>query len=112
MERNMRDSRCFAVTLFDRHNSEFKATQISPTGRFSLVSGQLGVVSPRCVPDDRGTPACEEQGQGGLGPCESGRTWMRWIRTGPDDVVFADRLAILGRIATREAPQLVMVSRE
>ncbi|MED6162554.1 hypothetical protein PIB30_071575 [Stylosanthes scabra] len=32
----MRDSMCFAVTLFDRHNSEFEATQISPTGGFSL----------------------------------------------------------------------------
>ncbi|MED6144533.1 hypothetical protein PIB30_016380 [Stylosanthes scabra] len=31
MEKNMRDFRCFAVTLFDQHNYESEVTQTSPT---------------------------------------------------------------------------------
>ncbi|XP_016207419.1 uncharacterized protein LOC107647882 [Arachis ipaensis] len=36
MERNLRDSRCFTVTLFDRHQSEYTVTETTPTGSFSL----------------------------------------------------------------------------
>ncbi|MED6210753.1 hypothetical protein PIB30_067067 [Stylosanthes scabra] len=48
MEKNMRDSRSFAVTQFDRHSSEFEVTQISPTGGFSLGSYRVSLRERRC----------------------------------------------------------------
>ncbi|MED6171801.1 hypothetical protein PIB30_044155 [Stylosanthes scabra] len=48
MDKNMRGSRCFAVTLFDRHNSEFEATQTSPTGDFSLGTYRVSVRNMKC----------------------------------------------------------------
>ncbi|XP_029146844.1 uncharacterized protein [Arachis hypogaea] len=36
IERNLRDSRCFTVTLFDRHQAEFTVAETTPTGKFSL----------------------------------------------------------------------------
>ncbi|MED6106247.1 hypothetical protein PIB30_003206 [Stylosanthes scabra] len=48
MERNMRDSSCFAVTLFDHHNSEFEATQTSPTCGFSLNTYRVSLRNQTC----------------------------------------------------------------
>ncbi|MED6226715.1 hypothetical protein PIB30_106430 [Stylosanthes scabra] len=48
MEKNVRDSRSFAVTQFDRHSSEFEVTQISPTGGFSLGSYRVSLPGQRC----------------------------------------------------------------
>ncbi|MED6166601.1 hypothetical protein PIB30_110921, partial [Stylosanthes scabra] len=48
MEKNVRDSRSFAVTQFDRHSSEFEVTQISPTGGFSLGSYRVSLPGRRC----------------------------------------------------------------
>ncbi|MED6127590.1 hypothetical protein PIB30_089471 [Stylosanthes scabra] len=48
MEKNMRDSRCFVVTLFDRHNSEFEATRASPIGRFSLGTYRVSLRNCTC----------------------------------------------------------------
>ncbi|XP_025652547.1 uncharacterized protein [Arachis hypogaea] len=36
MEHNLKDSRCFIVTLFDRHQSEYTVAETTPIGSFSL----------------------------------------------------------------------------
>ncbi|MED6182559.1 hypothetical protein PIB30_029553 [Stylosanthes scabra] len=48
MEKNIKDSRCFAVTQFDRHSSEFEVTQISPTGGFSLGNYHVSLINMTC----------------------------------------------------------------
>ncbi|MED6155811.1 hypothetical protein PIB30_008713 [Stylosanthes scabra] len=138
----MRDSRCFTVTLFDRHNSEFEATQTSPAGGFSLGTYRVslrdhtcdcgyfqalhypcmhdvaccarsrvswasyvhdvyrmtevfsvyrigfappipeGYWPPHGGPSSSRIPVCGEQGHCVLGPCESGRTWIRQVGHG------------------------------
>ncbi|XP_016173301.1 uncharacterized protein LOC107615781 [Arachis ipaensis] len=37
-DRNIRDSRCFTVTLYDRHQSEYMVAETTQTGKFSLGS--------------------------------------------------------------------------
>ncbi|MED6125367.1 hypothetical protein PIB30_067886 [Stylosanthes scabra] len=56
MEKNIMDSRCFALSLFDRHNSEFEVTRTSPTGGFSLGTYQgywPPYGGPTIIPDPR-----------------------------------------------------------
>ncbi|XP_025646896.1 uncharacterized protein [Arachis hypogaea] len=36
IERNIRESRCFIVTLYDRHQSEYTVAETTPIGNFSL----------------------------------------------------------------------------
>ncbi|XP_025664438.1 uncharacterized protein [Arachis hypogaea] len=40
--------RCFTVTLYDRDNSEFTITEITPTGSFSLGSYRVSLGSQTC----------------------------------------------------------------
>ncbi|XP_072094176.1 uncharacterized protein [Arachis hypogaea] len=36
IEQNLRDFRCFTITLFDRHQSQYTVAETTPTGNFSL----------------------------------------------------------------------------
>ncbi|XP_015972038.1 uncharacterized protein LOC107495403 [Arachis duranensis] len=38
IERNLRDSRCFTVTVFDRHQLDYTVVETTPTGKFLLVA--------------------------------------------------------------------------
>ncbi|XP_015932905.1 uncharacterized protein LOC107459205 [Arachis duranensis] len=48
IDRNLRDSRCFTVTLYDRHQSEYTVAETTPTGRFSLGSYRVSLKDYRC----------------------------------------------------------------
>nr|XP_025607757.1 uncharacterized protein LOC112701179 [Arachis hypogaea] len=48
IDRNLRDSRCFTVTLYDRHQSEYAVAETTPTGRFSLGSYRVSLKDHRC----------------------------------------------------------------
>ncbi|XP_015969289.1 uncharacterized protein LOC107492745 [Arachis duranensis] len=48
IDRNLRDSRCFTVTLYDRHQSEYTVAETTPTGRFSLGSYRVSLKDHRC----------------------------------------------------------------
>ncbi|XP_016200474.1 uncharacterized protein LOC107641498 [Arachis ipaensis] len=48
IDRNMRDSRCFTVTLFDRHQSEYTVAETTPTGNFSLGSYRVSLKDHTC----------------------------------------------------------------
>ncbi|XP_015945426.1 uncharacterized protein LOC107470542 [Arachis duranensis] len=48
MERNLRDSKCFTVTLFDRHQSEYTNAETMPTGTFSLGTYRVFLQDRTC----------------------------------------------------------------
>nr|XP_025692799.1 uncharacterized protein LOC112795056 [Arachis hypogaea] len=48
IDRNLRDSRCFTVTLYDRHQSEYTVAETTPTGSFSLDSYRVSLKDHRC----------------------------------------------------------------
>ncbi|XP_057734020.1 uncharacterized protein LOC130949269 [Arachis stenosperma] len=48
IDRNLRDSRCFNVTLYDRHQSEYTVAETTPTGTFSLGSYRVSLKDHRC----------------------------------------------------------------
>ncbi|XP_016177849.1 uncharacterized protein LOC107620153 [Arachis ipaensis] len=48
MERNLKDSRCFTVTLFDRHQSEYTVAETTPTGSFSLGTYRVSLQDRTC----------------------------------------------------------------
>ncbi|XP_057720210.1 uncharacterized protein LOC130934684 [Arachis stenosperma] len=48
IERNVRDSRCFIVTLYDRHQSEYTVAETTPTENFSLGSYRVSLKDNTC----------------------------------------------------------------
>ncbi|XP_057746670.1 uncharacterized protein LOC130965931 [Arachis stenosperma] len=48
IERILRDSRCFTVTLFDRHQAEYTVGKTTPTGKFSLGSYRVSLRDRTC----------------------------------------------------------------
>ncbi|XP_057739689.1 uncharacterized protein LOC130956696 [Arachis stenosperma] len=48
MKRNLKDFRCFTVTLFDRHQSEYTVAETTPTGSFSLGTYQVSFQDRTC----------------------------------------------------------------
>ncbi|XP_029150788.1 uncharacterized protein [Arachis hypogaea] len=48
IERNLKDSRCFMVTLFDRHQSEYTVAETTPTGNFSLGTYRVSLRDRTC----------------------------------------------------------------
>ncbi|XP_015967234.1 uncharacterized protein LOC107490953 [Arachis duranensis] len=48
MEHNLKDSRCFTVTLFDRHQSEYTIAETTPTGSFSLGTYRVSLQHRTC----------------------------------------------------------------
>ncbi|XP_057755411.1 uncharacterized protein LOC130974552 [Arachis stenosperma] len=48
IDRNLRDSRCFTVTLYDRHQLEYTVAETTPTGSFSLGSYRVSLKDHRC----------------------------------------------------------------
>ncbi|XP_015946046.1 uncharacterized protein LOC107471119 [Arachis duranensis] len=48
IDRNLRDSSCFTVTLYDRHQAEYTVAETTPTGRFSLGSYRVSLKDHRC----------------------------------------------------------------
>ncbi|XP_016186274.1 uncharacterized protein LOC107627983 [Arachis ipaensis] len=48
MERNLRDFRCFTVTLFDRHQSEYTIADTTPIGSFSLGTYRVSLQDCTC----------------------------------------------------------------
>nr|XP_025661270.1 uncharacterized protein LOC112756873 [Arachis hypogaea] len=48
IDRNLRDSRCFTVTLYDRQQSEYTVAETTPTGNFSLGSYRVSLKDHRC----------------------------------------------------------------
>ncbi|XP_057752218.1 uncharacterized protein LOC130970222 [Arachis stenosperma] len=48
IERNLRDSRCFTVTLFDRHQSEYTVAETTPTCNFSVGTYRVSLRNRTC----------------------------------------------------------------
>ncbi|XP_020970351.1 uncharacterized protein LOC107621424 [Arachis ipaensis] len=48
IECNLKDSRCFTVTLFDRHQSEYTVAETTPTGNFSLGTYRVSLRDRTC----------------------------------------------------------------
>ncbi|RYQ89198.1 hypothetical protein Ahy_B09g095968 isoform B [Arachis hypogaea] len=48
IEANLKNSRCFTVTLYDRDNSEFTVAETTPTGSFSLGTYRVSLASRTC----------------------------------------------------------------
>ncbi|XP_057744997.1 uncharacterized protein LOC130962856 [Arachis stenosperma] len=48
IDRKIRDSRCFTVTLYDRHQSEYTVAETTPTGNFSLGSYRVSFKDHTC----------------------------------------------------------------
>nr|XP_029146228.1 uncharacterized protein LOC114924805 [Arachis hypogaea] len=48
IDRNIRDSRCFTVTLYDRHQSEYTVAETTPTENFSLGSYRVSLKDHTC----------------------------------------------------------------
>ncbi|XP_052114060.1 uncharacterized protein LOC127745421 [Arachis duranensis] len=48
IDRNLRDSRCFTVTLYDRHQSEYTVAETTPIGRFSMGSYRVSLKDHKC----------------------------------------------------------------
>ncbi|XP_016199983.1 uncharacterized protein LOC107640990 [Arachis ipaensis] len=48
IECNLRDSRCFTVTLFDRHQSEYTVAKMTPTSNFSLGKYRVSLRDCMC----------------------------------------------------------------
>nr|XP_025616625.1 uncharacterized protein LOC112708920 [Arachis hypogaea] len=48
IEANLKTTRCFTVTLYDRDNSEFTVVKMTPTGTFSLGSYRVSLASQTC----------------------------------------------------------------
>ncbi|XP_016172753.1 uncharacterized protein LOC107615162 [Arachis ipaensis] len=48
IERNLKDARCFTVTLFDRHQSEYTVAKTTPTGNFSLGTYRVSLRDRNC----------------------------------------------------------------
>ncbi|XP_057744825.1 uncharacterized protein LOC130962654 [Arachis stenosperma] len=48
IDRNLRDSMCFTVTLYDRNQSEYTVAETTPIGRFSLGSYRVFLKDHRC----------------------------------------------------------------
>ncbi|XP_025680323.1 uncharacterized protein [Arachis hypogaea] len=48
IERNIRESKCFTVTLYDRHHSEYTVAETTPTGNFSLGSYRVSLKDHTC----------------------------------------------------------------
>ncbi|XP_025685582.1 uncharacterized protein [Arachis hypogaea] len=48
IEHNLKDSRCFTVTLFDRHQSEYTVAEMTPTGNFSLGTYPVSLRDRTC----------------------------------------------------------------
>ncbi|XP_025625403.1 uncharacterized protein [Arachis hypogaea] len=48
IDRNIRDSRCFTVTLYDRHQSEYTVAETTPIGSFSLGSYRVSLKDNTC----------------------------------------------------------------
>ncbi|XP_057746715.1 uncharacterized protein LOC130965983 [Arachis stenosperma] len=51
IDRNIRDSRCFTVTLYDRHQSEYTVAKTTPTGNFSLEGLWPPYAGPTVIPN-------------------------------------------------------------
>ncbi|XP_029143598.1 uncharacterized protein [Arachis hypogaea] len=47
-DRNIRDSRCFTVTLYNRHQSEYMVAETTPTRNFSLGSYRVSLKDHSC----------------------------------------------------------------
>ncbi|XP_025653258.1 uncharacterized protein [Arachis hypogaea] len=48
IERNLKDSRCFTVTVFDRHHLDYTVAETTPTGKFSLGSYRVFLRDRTC----------------------------------------------------------------
>ncbi|XP_015941353.1 uncharacterized protein LOC107466857 [Arachis duranensis] len=48
IERNLKDVRCFTVTLFDRHQAEYTVAETTPTDNFSLGTYQVFLRDRTC----------------------------------------------------------------
>ncbi|XP_029154665.1 uncharacterized protein [Arachis hypogaea] len=48
IERNLKNARCFTVTLFDRHQSEYTVAETTPTGNFSLGTYRVSLRDCTC----------------------------------------------------------------
>ncbi|XP_015934904.1 uncharacterized protein LOC107460989 [Arachis duranensis] len=48
IERNIRESRCLTVTLYDRHQPEYTVAETTPTGNFSLGSYRVSLKDHTC----------------------------------------------------------------
>ncbi|XP_072064339.1 uncharacterized protein [Arachis hypogaea] len=48
IKRNMKDLRCFTVTLYSRHQSEYTVAETTPTGNFSLGSYRVSLGDHTC----------------------------------------------------------------
>ncbi|XP_016178993.1 uncharacterized protein LOC107621493 [Arachis ipaensis] len=48
IEANLKTSRCFTVTLYDKDNSEFTVSETTPTGSFSLGSYKVSLRAQTC----------------------------------------------------------------
>ncbi|XP_025704020.1 uncharacterized protein [Arachis hypogaea] len=48
IERNLRDSRCFTVTVFDRHQLDYTVVETTPTGKFLLGSYRVSLRDRTC----------------------------------------------------------------
>ncbi|XP_016168534.1 uncharacterized protein LOC107611086 [Arachis ipaensis] len=48
IERNLKDSRCFTVTVFDRHHLDYTVAETTPTGKFSLGSYRVSLRDHTC----------------------------------------------------------------
>ncbi|XP_057732888.1 uncharacterized protein LOC130948194 [Arachis stenosperma] len=48
IEHNLKDARCFTVTLFDKHQSEYTVAETTPTGNFSLGTYRVSLRDRTC----------------------------------------------------------------
>ncbi|XP_057718173.1 uncharacterized protein LOC130932773 [Arachis stenosperma] len=48
IERNLKDSRCFTVTVLDRHQLDYTVAETTPTGKFSLGSYRVSLQDRTC----------------------------------------------------------------
>ncbi|XP_015971013.1 uncharacterized protein LOC107494493 [Arachis duranensis] len=48
IKRNLKDLRCFTVTVFDRHHLDYTVAKTTPTGKFSLGSYQVSLRDRTC----------------------------------------------------------------
>ncbi|XP_025625460.1 uncharacterized protein [Arachis hypogaea] len=48
IEQNLKDSRCFTVTLFDKHQSAYTIAETTPTGKFSLGTYRVSLRDRTC----------------------------------------------------------------
>ncbi|XP_029147126.1 uncharacterized protein [Arachis hypogaea] len=48
IKRNLKDLRCFTVTVFDRHQLDYTMAETTPTGKFSLGSYRVSLRDRTC----------------------------------------------------------------